>query len=68
MGLEDLRKVLDKIETEERYEKKEIRGISILEAVSDTRRWKQIAEDLETEEARCMKLLGLKKIGNEQPC
>jgi len=49
--------VRDNIETEERYEEKEIRGISILEAVSDTRRWKHLAEDLETEEARYMKLL-----------
>jgi hypothetical protein len=61
MSLEDLCKVLDNIETEERYEEKEIRGISILEAVSDTRRWKHIAEDLETEEARYMKLLESKK-------
>jgi len=50
-------KVLDKIETEERYEEKEIRSISILEAVSDTRRWKHVLEDLEKEEARYMKLL-----------
>jgi len=65
VSLEDLCKVLDKIETEERYEEKEIRGVSILEAVSDTRRWKHIAEDLETEEARYMKLLELKKIEGE---
>ena len=65
MSLEDLCKVLDKIETEERYEEKEIRGVSILEAVSDTRRWKHILEDLETEEARYMKLLELKKIESE---
>jgi hypothetical protein len=60
-GIEDLCKVLDKIETEKRYEEKEIRSISILEAVSDTRRWKHILEDLEKEEARYMKLLELKK-------
>ena len=62
MSLEDLCKVLDKIETEERYEEKEIRGVSILEAVSDTRRWKHILEDLEKEEARYMKLMELEKI------
>lgn len=50
---------------EERYEDKEIRGISILEAVSDIRRWKHIAEDLETEEARYMKLLESKKLESE---
>ena len=49
--------MLDKIETEERYEEKEIRSISILEAVSDTRRWKHVLEDLEKEEERYMKLL-----------
>ena len=65
MSLEVLCKVLDNIETEERYEEKEIRGISILEAVSDTRRWKHIAEDLETEEARYMKLLESKKLERE---
>ena len=31
---------------------KRIRGVSILEAVSDTRRWKHVIEDLEKEEAR----------------
>ena len=36
--LEDLCKVLDKMENEERYEEKEIKGSSILEAVSDTRK------------------------------
>ena len=61
MSLEDLCKLLAKMETEERYEEKEIRGVSILEAVSDTRRWKHIAEDLETEEARYMKLVELKR-------
>lgn len=61
MSLEDLCKALDKIETEERYEEKDIRGVPILEAVSDTRRWKHLAEDLEREEARYMKLSELKK-------
>ena len=61
MNLEDLCKVLEKMEKEERYEEKEIRGVSILEAVSDTRRWKHVAEDLEMEEARYMKLVDLKR-------
>ena len=66
MSLEDLCKVLDKIETEERYEEKEIRGVSALEAVSDTRRWKHVLEDLEKEEAIYIKLLELKKIESEK--
>ena len=37
----------------------EIKGFSILEAVSDTRRWEQVIEDLEREEARYMKLMEL---------
>jgi len=57
--LEDLCKVLDKMEKEDRYEEKEIRGISVLEASSDTRRWKHISENLEMEEARYMKLMEL---------
>ena len=59
MSLEDLRKVLDKMENEERYEEQEIKGVSILEAVSDSRRWKHVLEDLETEKARYMKLVEL---------
>ena len=39
----------------------EIKGFSILEAVSDTRRGEQVIEDLEREEARYMKLMGFKK-------
>ena len=62
MNLEDLCKVLAKMENEERYEEKEIRKVSILEAVSDTRRWKHVVENLETEEARYVKLVELKKI------
>ncbi len=65
MRLEDLCKLLDKMESEDRYEEKEIRGVSLLEAVSDTRRWKHIAEDLEMEEARYMKLMELKRNSNE---
>ncbi|MCK4733043.1 MAG: hypothetical protein KAT65_11355 [Methanophagales archaeon] len=61
MTLEDLCKVLDKRENEERYEEEEIKGISILEAVSDTRKWEHLLEDLEKEEARYMKLVELKK-------
>ena len=61
MSLEDLCKVLDKMENEERYEEKEIKGFSILEAVSDTRRWEHVIEDLEREEARYMKLMEFKK-------
>ena len=60
MSLEDLCKVLDKMENEERYEEKEIKGVSILEAVSDTRRWEHILEDLEKEEKRYMKFVELK--------
>jgi len=61
MSLEDLCKVLDKMENEGGYEEKEIEKVSILEAVSDTRRWEHILEDLEKEEARYMKLVELKK-------
>jgi len=47
------------MENEERYEEQEIKGVSILEAVSDSRRWKHVLEDLEAEEARYMKLMEL---------
>ena len=60
MSLEDLCKVVDEMENEERYEEKEIKGASILEAVSDTRKWEHVLEDLEIEEARYMKLVELK--------
>ena len=56
-------KVVYKMENDEGYEEKEIKGISILEAVSDTRKWEHILEDLEKEEARYMKLVELKKGG-----
>jgi hypothetical protein len=39
----------------------EIKGFLILEAVSDTRRWEQVIEDLERGEARYMKLMEFKK-------
>jgi len=61
MSLDDLCKVLDKMENEERYEEKEIKGVSILETVSDTRKWEHVLEDLEKEEARYMKFAELKK-------
>ena len=61
MSLEDLCKVLDGMENEEKYEEKEIKRVSILEAVSDTRRWEHVIEDLEREEARYMKLMEFKK-------
>ena len=61
MSLEDLCKVLDGMENKEKYEEKEIKGVSILEAVSDTRRWEHVIEDLEREEARYMKLMEFKK-------
>lgn len=63
MTLEDLCKVLDKMENKERYEEKEIKGVSILEAVSDTRKWEHILEDLEKEEKRYLKFVELKKKG-----
>ncbi|HJH27363.1 MAG TPA: hypothetical protein C5S37_11520 [Methanophagales archaeon] len=63
MSLEDLCKVLDEMESEERYEEKEIKGVLILEAVSDTRRWEHILEDLEKEEKRYLKFVELKKRG-----
>jgi hypothetical protein len=63
MSLEDLCKGLDKMENKERYEEKEIGRVSILEAVSDTRKWEHILEDLEKEEARYMKLVESKKKG-----
>jgi hypothetical protein len=46
------------MENEERYEEKEIKGVSILEAVSDTRKWEHILEDLEKEEKRYLKFVG----------
>ena len=61
MGLKDLCKVLEEMEDEEKYEEKKIKDFSILEAVSDTRRWEHVIEDLEREEARYMKLMGSKK-------
>ncbi len=61
MSLEDLCKVVDEMENEERYEEKEIKGVSIIEAVSDTRKWEHILEDLEKEETRYLKFVELKK-------
>ena len=61
MGLKGLCKVLDEMESEEKYEEAEIKGFSIMEAVSDTRRWEHVVEDLEREEARYMKLVESKK-------
>ena len=60
-SLKDLFKALDELECEEEYEEKEIKGFSVLEAVSDTRRWGHIMEDLKVEEARCMGLMESKK-------
>jgi hypothetical protein len=61
MSLEDLCKVLDGMANKEKYEEKGIKGVSILEAVLDTRRWEHVIEDLEREEARYMKLMEFKK-------
>ena len=61
MDLKDLCKALEEIEDEKKYEEKEIKGFSVLEAVSDTRRWGHVAEDLDKEEARYMKLVESKK-------
>jgi hypothetical protein len=61
MSLEDLCKLVDEMENEERYEEKEKKGVSILEAVSDTRKWEHILEDLEKEEKRYLKFVELKK-------
>jgi len=66
MCLEDLCKVLDKMENEEIYEEKEIKGVSVLEAVSDSRRWKHMLEDLETEEARYIKLVELVELKKDR--
>ena len=66
LSLKGLCKVLDEMEGEEKYEDKEIKGISILEAVSDTRRWEHVIDDLERDEARYMKLVESKKrMGSE---
>ena len=63
MSLKDLFKALDELGSEEKYEEKEIKGFSVLEAVSDTRRWGHIKEDLEGEETRCIRLMESKKNG-----
>ena len=66
LSLKGLCKVLDEMEGEEKYENKEIKRFSILEAVSDTRRWGHVIEDLEREGARYMKLVESKKrMGSE---
>ncbi len=61
MSLKDLFKALDELESEEKYEEKEIKGFSVLEAVSDNRRWGHIMEDVEGEAVRCMRLMESKK-------
>jgi len=61
MRLKDLCKALEEMEGEKKYEEKEIKGFSVLEAVSDTRRWEHVVEDLDMEEARYMKLMEYKK-------
>jgi hypothetical protein len=61
MSLKDLCRALDEMEGEDKYEEKEIKGFSVLEAVSDTRRWGHVLEDLEREEVKYMKLLESKK-------
>ena len=60
-SLKDLFKALDELECEEEYEEKEIKGFSVLEAVSDTRRWDHVIEDLEREEVIYMRLMESKK-------
>ncbi len=61
VGLKGLCKVLDEMEGEEKYEEREIKGFSVLETVSNTRRWEHVIEDLEREEARYMQLVESKK-------
>ena len=64
MNLADLCSVLDEMVNMENYEEQEINGFSILETVSDTRRWEHVLEDLEMEEARYMKLMEFKNKKN----
>ena len=64
MNLADLCSVLDEMTNMENYEEQEINGFSILETVSDTRRWEHVLEDLEMEEARYMKLMEFKNKKN----
>ena len=61
MSLKGLCRALDEMEGEEKYEEREIKGFSVLETVSNTRRWEHVIEDLEREEARYMQLVESKK-------
>jgi hypothetical protein len=61
MSLEELNEALERLENLPNYGEAKIRGISVLEAVADTRSWEHIIERLRNEEKKLQELLGLQK-------
>ncbi len=59
MNLEELARVLEKLESAEDYETQTINGIPVLEAVADTRTWEHLLENLEEEEKKLSELAAL---------
>lgn len=66
MGLEELSEALERLENLPNYEEVKIKGITVLEAVADTRSWEHIIEGLRREEKRLQELLSLQKAGRRQ--
>ncbi len=66
MGLEGLNEALERLEDLPNYEEAKIRGIPVLEAVTDTRSWEHIIERLRGEEKRLQELLSLQKASQSQ--
>lgn len=62
LDLDALCKAIQSLEMQDRYEEKEIKGISVLEAVSDSRRWEHIKENLKKEEIKHDKLVQLNEL------
>lgn len=62
MDLDALCKAIQSLEMRDRYEEKDINGISVLEAASDSRCWEHIKENLKKEEIKHDKLVQLKEL------
>lgn len=61
MRLNELKKALESLELLEDYDNQTIEGVSVFEAVSDTRRWEHILENLEKERLKLQRIKELTK-------
>ena len=66
MGLDELNEALERSEDLPNYEEAKIRGIPVLEAVSDTRSWEHVIERLRGEERKLQELLSLQEPSKRQ--